>query len=555
MKTIRTLLAHAPNSVVAAGILGLVAGLGTAGILALANGAVSDPAQRTVTSGLNFLAVVLIVFGATAGSQMVLVRLAQGIVLDLQRRLLGAMLTAPLPALERIGKPRLLSALTADVSAVSRAAPWVAGLWVNLVVLAGCLGYLAWLSPLLLLVLVGVLIAGGFIYRVLLGRGLVWIRAAHGARDDLYRHFRSVTEGLKELKIHRHWRRRFAGEVFLSDAERFRDARVKGTSIFAITGAWGVSLFFLAIGALVYAAPVLSPVDEVVLMKYAVTILFMITPLRGLMNSIPEVGQANVALDRVEALGLVLEDVQVEVPVVAVESPIFRTIRLDGAYFRFPEVGEDAPFELGPLDLTIEAGERIFLVGGNGSGKSTVAKVLTGLYPVEGGSILLDGRSVAVREDAEGEVGIDEYRALFSGVFDEGFVFDELLGPSFDDGSASEAQGLLDRLELTRKVRIEGRRFSTTSLSTGQRKRLGLLATFLEPRPIYVFDEWAAEQDPRFKEIFYRELLPELARRGKTVIAITHDDRYFDCADRIVRLDEGRIVDGSPVAALEEKAL
>ncbi|MEM7307332.1 MAG: cyclic peptide export ABC transporter [Planctomycetota bacterium] len=545
MKTIRTLLASAPRAVVAAGILGVLGGLGTAAMLALANWAIADPAQRTAAGGARFFLVVLLVLAATAGSQIVLVRLAQGIVLDLQRRILRAILAAPLPALERIGKPRLLAALTADVDAVSRAAPWVAGLWVNAVVLVGCLGYLAWLSPPLLATLFAVLVAGGFVYRLMMMRGLVWIRAAHGARDDLYRHFRAVTEGLKELKLHAHWRERFAGDVFRSDAERFRDARVRGTSIFALTGAWGVSLFFLAIGALVFVVPGLTSVADAVLIKYAVTILFMITPLRGLMNSVPEVGQANVALERVESLGLDLAAPEAQAAAPAA-GPGFGTIRLERVRFRFPAVGDDEPFELGPLDLTLAAGERVFLVGGNGSGKTTLAKVLSGLYPLEEGRLLVDGRPLAADDEA-----LEEYRARFSGVFADGFVFDELLGPSPGESLDDEVQELLGKLELTRKVRVEGRRFSTTSLSTGQRKRLGLLATFLEPRPIYVFDEWAAEQDPRFKEVFYRELLPELARRGKTVVAITHDDRYFDCADRIVRLDEGRIVEDAPVALAE----
>jgi putative ATP-binding cassette transporter len=555
MKAIRILLDHSPRAVAVGGLVGLVAGLATAAVLALANAAISDPEQRSASGGLRFFAAVFVVLLATAGSQRVLVRLAQGIVFDLQLRLVRAILAAPLPALERIGKPRLLAALTADVDAVSRAAPWVASLWVSGMTLAGCLAYLAWVSPALLGVLVGVIVAGGLAYRALVARGLVWIRAAHVARDDLYRHFRAVTDGLKELKLHAHWRERFAGEVLRIDAERFRDARIRGVSSFALTGAWGVALFFLAIGALVYVAPGLTPVSDAVLMKYAVTILYMITPLRGLMLALPEVGQANVALDRVESLGLRLVDAPAGAARGApARAPRFRTIALEGVRFRFQDCGADEPFELGPIDLRLDAGECVFLVGGNGSGKTTLVKVLMGLYPIDGGRILLDGRPLAGDPDGgraalgEGD-GLEEYRAHFSGVFADGFVFDELLGPSTEDGADGEIGRLLDRLDLSRKLRIERGRFSTTALSTGQRKRLGLLATCLEPRSIYVFDEWAAEQDPRFKDIFYRELLPELTRAGKTVVAITHDDRYFDCADRIVRLDEGRIVEDVALTA------
>jgi putative ATP-binding cassette transporter len=89
--------------------------------------------------------------------------------------------------------------------------------------------------------------------------------------------------------------------------------------------------------------------------------------------------------------------------------------------------------------------------------------------------------------------------------------------------------------------------FSTLALSQGQRKRLALLTAYLEDRPIYLFDEWAADQDPQFKEIFYHHLLPELRARNKTVLVITHDDRYYDVADRLIKLDYGKLVyDGRP---------
>jgi putative ATP-binding cassette transporter len=81
---------------------------------------------------------------------------------------------------------------------------------------------------------------------------------------------------------------------------------------------------------------------------------------------------------------------------------------------------------------------------------------------------------------------------------------------------------------------VKDGRLSTTRLSAGQRRRLALLQVFLDRRPVVALDEWAAEQDPIFRRVFYTELLPELQRRGATVVAITHDDRYFHIADRCV---------------------
>jgi putative ATP-binding cassette transporter len=195
---------------------------------------------------------------------------------------------------------------------------------------------------------------------------------------------------------------------------------------------------------------------------------------------------------------------------------------------------DDVNFTLGPLDLTLPPGELVFLIGGNGSGKTTLAMMLLGLYVPESGQILLDGQPV---NDANRE----HYRQHFSAVFSDFFLFDKLLGLS-DSGLDEQARVYLDRLKLSHAVRTHDGVFSTVRLSQGQRKRLALLTAYLEDRQVYVFDEWAADQDPVFKNIFYTELLPKLKARGKTVVVITHDDQYFRLADRCIKLDYGQII-------------
>jgi putative ATP-binding cassette transporter len=199
---------------------------------------------------------------------------------------------------------------------------------------------------------------------------------------------------------------------------------------------------------------------------------------------------------------------------------------------------EDDHFMLGPIDLTFRPGELVFLVGGNGSGKSTLAKVITGLYPPAGGEIRLNGRRID-------EHNRDDYRQYFSAVFSDYFLFDRIVGVG-GNGADERARDYLVRLHLDHKVSIAEGEFSTTQLSQGQRKRLALLCAYLEDRPFYVFDEWASDQDPLFKEVFYTQLLPELRSRGKAVLVITHDDRYFGCADRLIRLDYGKITREGP---------
>lgn len=135
----------------------------------------------------------------------------------------------------------------------------------------------------------------------------------------------------------------------------------------------------------------------------------------------------------------------------------------------------------------------------------------------------------------------EAYRQLFSAVFSDFYLFDGLLDAA-DPMQLQKARQLLVSLRLEHKVTLgNDGRFSTVALSQGQRKRLALLAAVLEDRPVYLFDEWAADQDPQFKRVFYTEVLPWLKTQDKLVIAITHDDAYFHLADRHVKLESGQI--------------
>jgi putative ATP-binding cassette transporter len=185
-----------------------------------------------------------------------------------------------------------------------------------------------------------------------------------------------------------------------------------------------------------------------------------------------------------------------------------------------------------PALTAVARGELLYVVGGNGSGKSTLIKVLTGLYPVAKGELLLNGAPLD-----NGDLSV--LRRNFSLITGDFHLFSRLYG--YEDADPALMDGLIERMQLKDKVSFSGGAFTTKALSTGQMKRLAMVAALVEDSAIYVFDEWAAEQDPFFRSVFYTELLPELKREGKTIIAITHDDAYFDQADRIIKLDYGRI--------------
>ncbi|MEM8908879.1 MAG: ATP-binding cassette domain-containing protein, partial [Bacteroidota bacterium] len=194
-------------------------------------------------------------------------------------------------------------------------------------------------------------------------------------------------------------------------------------------------------------------------------------------------------------------------------------------------------FALGPVNFQVNSAETIFIYGGNGSGKSTFIKTLLQLYVQDRGSIEWDGAIV----DANNR---DQYRNLFAVVFSDFHLFDELYG--VDQVSQELVEEYLTLFEVDHKVSINNGQFSTTQLSTGQRKRLAIIAALLENKPLLVLDEWAADQDPEFRRKFYNVILPFIKSKGITTIAITHDDAYYACCDRIYRMDYGKIVEEQP---------
>ena len=213
------------------------------------------------------------------------------------------------------------------------------------------------------------------------------------------------------------------------------------------------------------------------------------------------------------------------------EPAPFESLTFTDVGYSFPSVGGVDGFSLGPLDFTVQAGDIVFVTGANGSGKSTFLSILTGLLPRRSGSVHLG-------EQAVPELPPVAYRRLFAAIFSDFVLFDELYGL---EAEPERVDALLRRMQLSHKVTFDGRRFSTVELSTGQRKRLAMVVALLQDRPVYVFDEWAADQDPQFREDFYENLIPELIAAGKTVIAVTHDDRFFSLATRRLHIDQGKV--------------
>ncbi|MCI0428316.1 MAG: cyclic peptide export ABC transporter [Nitrospiraceae bacterium] len=518
---------------------GVTSGLLSAGVLALINHMLHHTSDHSLVVILGFVVLVTGKLLSNLWSQLLLVRFSQDTILDLSLSLCAKIVRAPLRRSEQRGAANILVTLTDDVSWVTWAIQCFPQLIVNVAVVLGCGFYLAWLSWGTFLGVVGVTMLGALVYQWLHTSALSVISAAREARAELFRHFRSITDGLKELLMHRARRQEFVNQEVRRAAESYRQTNLEATRRHALAEAWTQVSFYSLIGFVVFLFPSVVTVSPEALTGYVVAILYMMSPIWGIIGTVPTLERGQVALENIERLGVSLdvghEDAQT-LELTSLEAGIPPIVQWNDVVFSYgEEKGSEAPFTLGPISLELHPGELVFVVGGNGSGKSTFVKVLTGLYQPLQGDMTLAGTMVT---DANREW----YREHISVVFSDFHIFNKLLGQS-DSRAEKLAPQYLRLLHMDQKVTVRERTFSTLDLSQGQRKRLAFVTAYLEDRPIYVFDEWAADQDPQYKEIFYKTLLPDLRERGKLVVVITHDDRYFHLGNQVIKLEDGKVVE------------
>jgi putative pyoverdin transport system ATP-binding/permease protein len=512
----------------------LLSGACNAGLIALVNQALTD--ARSSTSALIW-AFVLLGLGKVITnfiSQAMLANFSQNAISNLRRNLIRKILAVPLRQFEEIGAARVMVALTDDVFNITQALLAIPLVTVNVAILLGGAAYLGLLSWRMLLAVFTIIVVGALGYRIIVSSAFRFLNLAREEEDKLFRSFRALTEGIKELKLHRSRRGAFFSQNIEATTETYQKHNVAAEVRFITAQSWSHLLYFALIGLILFLIPTMINLTQETLTGYIITTLYLMGPLAGVMSSLSLFGRANVALRKVESLGFSLDKLATEECVELKHEAGFERLELDRVVHSYHHEQDDSHFSLGPLHLTFRPGELVFLVGGNGSGKSTLAKIITGLYVPEAGEIRLDGELITNKNR-------DDYRQLFSAVFADFYLFDNLLGLKGADLD-EQAQEYLEQLHLQHKVKINNGTLSTTAVSQGQRKRLALLTAYLEDRPFYLFDEWASDQDPLFKDLFYTQLLPELKARGKTVLVITHDDRYFDVADRIIKLDYGKVV-------------
>lgn len=544
--SLRNVLFRASGHLLACAVVAsLAGGAASVGLIATINRALSTPADQLTVLGLRFAALAVAVLLCRTAALMLFVRLNQTVLASLREHIAGRLLASPYAELERVGPGRGLALLGEDTNQVATllvALPFVV---MNGTIVLGCLAYLAYLSWQVFLFALIAVLTGSVCYRLSRKRSQRYLRDAGKWHDVLIERFGAIFAGAKELKLHRQRREAFASGPLAEAIDAVRTNRTQGLSLLYLSLTIGSTLFFAVIGIILFVVQRPLGADAAVASGYTLVFLYMMAPLEGLLNSLPQFNLARIAYQRIADTTGPLAVEQGHADAAGDRRP-FAELALHGVTHRYFRDGEDGAFTLGPIDLSLRAGEVVFLVGGNGSGKTTLAKLLVGLYAPERGSVSLNGEPIADAADRE------RHRQQCTAVFSDFHLFDSLLGAAAGDGETgahearyasldARANELLARLQLQHKVTVRDGAFSTRALSQGQRKRLALVAACLEERPVIVLDEWAADQDPAFKAVFYREIVPALRAQGKAVLVISHDDRYFDAGDRIVLLEQGRI--------------
>jgi putative ATP-binding cassette transporter len=453
-------------------------------------------------------------------------------------RLMDQVRHSELLAIERIGRARIIASITSDAAVLTQASNMLCYSMQSLVLIFFVGLYVVYLSfPAFVLSILIVGAAGTiFHYR---SRRLTAERADAAVQERrLFERLTDFLDGFKEVRLNKERSNDlFEDAVNVSRTAASIKIHTQTETFRQVVSAQ--SSMYILLGAVVFVAPQFSEsLSSGSITKTTTALLFVVGACFGLVQSIPILMNANAAADRMSQLDEALRSTAARPADVEITAPKrFDDIEMRNMSFRYVDRFSDTAFKIGPIDFSLKAGDLVFITGGNGSGKSTFLRVLAGLYPPDSGEITLDG--MRITDDTR-----DIYRGLMSAIFFDYHLFRRLYG--MPDAEPGEVQRLLAQFRLAEKTSLTEGEFRTLDLSGGQRRRLALIVSLLEKRPILLLDEWTAEQDPEFRRKFYDELLPEMMQAGATVVVITHDDRYLDelrLPARRIRFDEGRIVE------------
>jgi subfamily B ATP-binding cassette protein MsbA len=320
----------------------------------------------------------------------------------------------------------------------------------------------------------------------------------------------------------------------------------------AIRRAWLRAVFFGVVGFLAFGGVVavlwqggrlvleglLTPGALVSFLLYAITVAAAVGSLASLFGAYQEaVGAATRVFELLETKPTVAEPARA----MFLRRPVHGNVVVDRVRFRY---GDALPLALDDVSLQIAPGEVIALVGPSGAGKTTLASLLPRFWDVTSGRIAIDG--VDVRElsfaDLRGAIGVvPQEPALFSGTVRENIAY---ASPDASEqeivaaARAAHATEFIERLPDGLDTRVGER---GVKLSGGQRQRIAIARVFLKDPAVVVLDEATSSLDAESERLIEEAMVDLL--RGRSTLIIAHRLSSVRRADRVVVLDQGRVVE------------
>ncbi|MCP4178324.1 MAG: cyclic peptide export ABC transporter [bacterium] len=514
-------------------ILSIVSGLANMVIILILINAIGSDAKIIYILYYFTLTLIFYISGRKV-VQTKLIKISLSIVYQLRMKLINKVFLSSYQKFEKIDNGRVYATLTQDTGTISNSVNIVISLISNIITIIGVFVYLGTISFIATILILSVIACVAVLYFLVSKRTNILFEQVRDTANVFSGLIDGLLYGFKELSLSGLKKKEYTNEIEVSCSElknKSSLALVKFVNAFLI----GETLLIMVLGTVSFIVPFLFPeIPNYKLMGFIMLVLYLIGPINGILNSIPNIMQIKVSWKRIKGfIGDINPDLKFNDILKGQNTEVnVEHLSVQGLSFEYENDKDDSNFKVGPINLDINKGEILFIIGGNGSGKSTLANLLTGLYTAGEGFMEINGNRVNNNE-------IGEY---YSTIFSNHHIFKTLYGVDIDN-KKDDLNNLLRLFRLEEKVSIDNGSFSTIDLSNGQCKRLSLMKCFLEDSQMYLFDEWAADQDPEYKKIFYRQLLPEMKKQGKIVIAITHDDNYFDVADRIIKMDMGKIVE------------
>jgi len=463
-------------------------------------------------------------------------RLIEGLLKNLRTDVADRLRRSELKTVNHVGRGKLYSLLSHETNHLSVTFPILVESFQQAILLVIALVYLAYLSWIAFLVFLLAVALGIYGYMHINSTYREMLHKVAEKQAMLLDRFGDLIHGSKELRLNKA-RSNALFQAFGQQSESTELLLSQAGAHWTYLILLGGVVTFTMLGTIAFVFPHFVEAHGEIVFQLVPTMMFCLSPLAKIVAQSPLFLRADVGLQEILKMQNELQSAGGMPPSSARKAAEKlgepETIQYSDIVYHHRDRAGAPLFMSGPWDLSLKRGELVFLVGGNGSGKSTVLRLLCGLYQREAGTVTVNGG--APLDDTQ-FAGV---REQCSAIFGDFHLFDRLYG--LDNVDPGVVERLIDMMELRGKVRFANGQFTQLKLSTGQRKRLALIAALLEDRPIYLFDEWAAEQDVHFREIFYTRILPDLRAQGKLVIAVTHDERFWHIADRVVKFDLGRI--------------